>query len=59
VQASPAAAAIAIASPKESERRGSARISRDALIKELRSPDPRIRKEAFERLRAHDGQPAG
>ena len=33
------------------ERRGEERLARDGLIRELRDPDPRVRQEAFERLR--------
>jgi len=33
------------------ERRGTERIERDTLIRQLRSPDPRARSAAFERLR--------
>ena len=33
------------------ERRGQGRLSRDSLIHELRDPDPRVRQQAFERLR--------
>ena len=33
------------------ERRGEERLSRDALIHELRHPDPRVRERAFARLR--------
>ena len=34
------------------ERRGAERQSRDNLIRDLRDPDPRVRQQAFERLRA-------
>jgi hypothetical protein len=33
------------------ERRDARRVSRDLLIRELRSPDPSVRKQAFERLK--------
>jgi len=36
----------------ESERRSAGRLSRDALIRELRNPDPRVRELAFTRLQA-------
>ncbi len=42
----------ATAAPKLGpERRGEERRSRDTLIRELRDPDPRVRQQAFERLR--------
>lgn len=38
--------------PEQSlERRGEGRLARDGLIHELRHPDPRVRQQAFERLR--------
>ena len=38
--------------PEQSrERRGEGRLARDGLIHELRDPDPRVREQAFERLR--------
>jgi hypothetical protein len=33
------------------ERRSGERLTRDALIRDLRDPDPRVRQHAFERLR--------
>lgn len=33
------------------ERRDASRVSRDSLIRELRDPDPRVRKQAFDRLK--------
>jgi hypothetical protein len=39
------------------ERRGEGRLSRDGLIRELRHPDPRVRQQAFERLREHRATP--
>jgi len=36
---------------QDNERRGVERIARDALIQELRDPDPKIRERAFIRLR--------
>jgi len=39
------------------ERRGEGRLSRDGLIRELRHPDPRVRQQAFERLREHRAAP--
>jgi hypothetical protein len=33
------------------ERRGPGRLSHDGLIRDLRNPDPRVRQQAFERLR--------
>lgn len=38
------------------ERRGPNRLDRDRLIQALRDPDPRLRQQAFDRLRA--GRPA-
>jgi hypothetical protein len=34
------------------ERRGDERLTRDSLIRELRDPNPRVRQQAFESLRA-------
>jgi hypothetical protein len=39
------------APPGHSERRGCERLKRDQLIHELRDPDPRVRQQAFTRLR--------
>jgi len=39
------------------ERRSMSRLSRDALIRELRNPDPRVREEAFARL--HESRTGG
>jgi hypothetical protein len=59
VKAAPAAQAVAVAravAPVEPtiapERRGTERRTRDHLIQSLRDPDPRVRQQAFERLRA-------
>jgi hypothetical protein len=38
--------------PKSSERRSTGRIVRDALIAQMRDPDPKVRAAAFEKLRA-------
>ena len=48
----PARAAATPTEPKASqERRGSQRLSRDSLIRNLRDPDPRIRAQAFTQLK--------
>jgi len=39
------------------ERRGDGRLSRDGLIRDLRHPDPRVRQQAFERLRENRAAP--
>jgi hypothetical protein len=41
------------------ERRGEDRLTRDSLIRELRDPDPRVRQEAFERLRENRASDGG
>jgi len=38
--------------PAPAERRGEARVERDALLRQMRDADPNIRTAAFERLRA-------
>lgn len=42
---------VAVPVAKPSERRGQARLERDALIAQMRDPDPRVRAAAFARLR--------
>jgi hypothetical protein len=37
--------------PAAPERRGEQRLSRDSLIRNLRDPDPRVREQAFARLK--------
>jgi hypothetical protein len=39
------------AAPKSSERRSAGRLERDALIGQMRDPDPKVRAAAFARLR--------
>ena len=47
--------ALAESAPAKSaaghERRDARRVSRDLLIRDLRDPDPRVRKQAFDRLK--------
>jgi hypothetical protein len=38
-------------SASERERRGAARLAHDRLVQSLRDPDPRVRAEAFDKLR--------
>ncbi len=47
----PVAMPHAAPSPKSVERRGAQRLSRAALIQQMRDPDPRIRADAFNQLR--------
>jgi hypothetical protein len=44
-------AAPAVATPSASERRSAARLAHDGLVRSLRDPDPRVRAEAFVKLR--------
>ena len=37
--------------PAREERRGGSRLSRDSLIRNLRDPDPRVREQAFAKLK--------
>jgi hypothetical protein len=48
----PASAPVKPAVSDENERRGEDRLSRDALIAQLRDPDPRVRDRAFALLKA-------
>ncbi len=41
----------AVDSASEGERRGAARLAHDRLVRSLRDPDPRVRAEAFDKLR--------
>src|SRR5690242_7457958 len=43
---------VAPQAPKSSERRSTGRMARDALIAQMRDPDPKVRAAAFEKLRA-------
>lgn len=47
----PQPAAPAFATPSASERRSAARLAHDGLVRSLRDPDPRVRAEAFAKLR--------
>jgi hypothetical protein len=47
----PAPASRPFLSHAPGERRSDARLSRDAIIAELRHPDPRVREQAFARLK--------
>ena len=54
-KSAPTAAVIAASEPSSpQERRGSQRLSRDSLLRNLRHPDPRIREQAFAQLKQID-----
>jgi hypothetical protein len=47
----PPAAEPIVDDDSESERRSAARLAHDRLVRSLRDPDPRVRAEAFVKLR--------
>jgi hypothetical protein len=51
----PLPTAPAVDSTSESERRSAARLAHDRLVRSLRDPDPRVRAEAFVKLKESPG----